>query len=242
LAELRDNDLFTPPDENYMGECPLCCLPLPIDRAKSTLSSCCSKWICNGCDYANQKREAEAGLEKRCAFCREPLPKSQEEADKNRMERIKKNCPVAMYKFGWKCKDEGDYEAALKYLTKAAELGDIGAHHSLSIMYRDGIGVEKDKKKEVYHAEEAAIGGHHMARHNLGCDEGNNGRFERAKRHFIISANLGYHESLECVKDLYADGLASKEDYANALRAYQAAVDATKSSEREAAERSGLYA
>jgi hypothetical protein len=41
---------------------------------------------------------------------------------------------------------------------------------------------------------------------------------------------------LTCIKRLYADGLASKEDYASALRACQAAVDATKSPERERTE------
>ena len=76
-----------------------------------------------------------------------------------------------------------------------------------------------------------------MARYNLGCEEWNNGRFERAKKHFIIAANLGYHNSLKQLRVLYANGYATKEDYASALRAYQAAVDATKSAERERAEK-----
>jgi hypothetical protein len=41
---------------------------------------------------------------------------------------------------------------------------------------------------------------------------------------------LGY------LKDLFVKGVASKEDYAAALRGYQAAVDAMKSAEREKAE------
>ena len=96
--------------------------------------------------------------------------------------------------------------------------------------------MEKDIKKEVYHLEEAAIGGHPSARHNLGCIEMENGRFERARKHFIIAANLGNEKSLKAVRELYAFGHASKEDDADALRAYQAAVDATKSSGRERAE------
>ena len=47
--------------------------------------------------------------------------------------------------------------------------------------------------------------------------------------------DLGLHDSLKILMKLYADGHASKEDYAGALRAYQAAVDAMKSSEREKA-------
>jgi hypothetical protein len=84
--------------------------------------------------------------------------------------------------------------------------------------------------------EEAAIGGDPSARHNLGCAEFIRDRYERAKRHWIIAANLGCNESLQNVKGFYADGYASKEDYAAALRAYQAAVDATKSLDRKKAE------
>ena len=113
----------------------------------------------------------------------------------------------------------------------------MGAHFRLAEMYCEGKGVEKDTEKEVYHLEEAAIGGHPNARHNLGIEELNNGRFERARKLFIIAANLGYHDSLKELKELYTKGHASKEDYAGALHAYQATVDATKSIEREKAER-----
>ncbi len=238
MAELRDRDLFEQPDESHFGECPICCLPLSIDWKKSSLMSCCSKRICHGCSYANQKREDEAGLERRCAFCREPLPKSGEEAEVNEniMNRVKKNDPVAMKTMGMMRLNEGDYETAFEYLTKAAELGDASAHHNLSLMYYDGEGVEKDVKKAIYHTEEAAIGGHPKARHNLGYGAAKNGNVERARKHWIIAANLGHHESLKALRLLYANGYASKEDYADALRAYQAAVDATKSPERERAE------
>ena len=127
-------------------------------------------------------------------------------------------------------------QTELEYFTKAAELGDSDAHYNLSIMYAEGQGVKNDTKKEIYHLEEAAIAGHPQARFNLGCEEANNGRFERARKHFIIAAYLGDEKSLKAIRNLYADGHASKEDYADALRAYQAAVDAMKSEERQKAE------
>ena len=142
-----------------------------------------------------------------------------------------------MWLMGFKLSNEGDYESAFKYYTKAAGLGDKSAHYNLSLLYRDGQGVEKDAEKYIYHLEEAAIGGHAWARHNLGNAECRNGRLERARKHYIIAANLGYHDSLSNLKLLYADGHASREEYADALRAYQAAVDATKSTGRETAER-----
>jgi tetratricopeptide (TPR) repeat protein len=233
---LRDRDLFEQPEGSYLGECPICFLPLPLDMQKTKMMSCCSKVICMGCDYANAKREIEAGLEHRCAFCRDPMAKTDEEVQKRLMKRAKKNDQVAIREMGKKHYHKGNYETALKYLTKAAELGDMGAQYELSITYQNGHGAEKDEKKQVYHLEEAAIGGHPLARHNLGAEECRSGRYERAKKHFIIAANLGLHDSLKVLMQFYANGHASKEDYAGALRGYQAAVDATKSAEREKVE------
>ena len=212
LAEIRDRDLFNQPDESHFGECPICCLPLPINAGKTMMNTCCSKLICHGCNYANINREIEAGLEHRCAYCREPMGKSKEERVKECMKRVKKNDPAAMSHMGRGCIDEGDYEIALKYFTKAAELGDATAHYNLALMYRKGQFVEKDNEKEIHYLEEAAIRGHPVARHDLGCEEAENGRFERAKKHFIIATNLGYHNSLSNVKRLYSEGHASKED------------------------------
>ena len=49
-----------------------------------------------------------------------------------------------------------------------------------------------------------------------------------------IAANLGHDSSIEALKDEYAVGDVTKEDFDAALRAHQAAVDATKSPKREA--------
>jgi tetratricopeptide (TPR) repeat protein len=236
VAEIRDDRLFRQPDESYLGECPICCLPLPID-SKSMIHSCCCKRICKGCNYANRKREMEEDLEQRCPYCREPLPETGEENEKNYMKRFKANDPVAMCQMGKTCREEGDYEGAIPYFTKAAELGDADSHFNLSVMYRLEEGVKKDMKKEVYHLEEAAIGGHPNARYNLGVHEGkNNGRIDRAVKHFIIATKLGHDNALENVKKGFMDGDVSKEDFEAALRGHQAAVDATKSEQREKAE------
>src|SRR6056300_1352923 len=128
-AELRDKDLFELPDESHLGDCPICFLPLPIVEDKCALMECCSKIICVGCAYANQVREIEEGLEKRCAFCREPVAKSQEEFYKNIMKRVKKNDPAAMCQMGKILDQEGDYKSAFEYYIKAAELGDADAHY-----------------------------------------------------------------------------------------------------------------
>eukprot|EP00985_Skeletonema_marinoi_P001625 scaffold653_cov132-Skeletonema_marinoi.AAC.5 len=233
-AELRDEKLFRQPESTHLGDCPICFLPLQLDLENSMMS-CCGKMVCRGCDYANMLRERQARLQQTCPFCRRPLPNTQEEAVANYMKRVEKNDPVAMTHIGRKHYNNGDYESAFEYLTKAAELGDAIAHHCLSIMYREGLGVEKDEKKGVYYLEEAAIAGHPKARYNLAGYEWDNERYDRAVKHYIIAANLGHDTSIQLLKESYAAGKVSKDDFAAALRAHQAAVDATKSPQREAA-------
>eukprot|EP00984_Skeletonema_dohrnii_P003600 scaffold1220_cov104-Skeletonema_dohrnii-CCMP3373.AAC.5 len=58
-AELRDELLFKQPESSYLGDCPICLLPLSLDNDNSTLMSCCCKTICNGCNVANQMRESK---------------------------------------------------------------------------------------------------------------------------------------------------------------------------------------
>ncbi len=242
MAEIRDDRLFRQPEISHLGECPICCLPLPLDVKKSPVYTCCCKLICNGCSHANHLRELEQAqlskspwVKQRCPYCRERLPKTPEDANQNYTKRVKANDPMALFQMGGKCHDKGDDEGAFEYYTKAAELGDIDSHYQLSCLYDDGKGVERDMKKYLHHMEEAAIGGHPYARHNLGIHEWDSGKFDRAMKHFIIAAKLGYDKALEAVKKGFAGGLVSKEDFEAALRGHQAAVDATKSEQRDAA-------
>jgi len=153
----------------------------------------------------------------------------------NNMKRVAANDPVAMREMGKKLYDKGNYESAFEYLAKAAELGEADAHFNLSDMYHKGNSVEKDEKMELYHLEEAAIAGHPKARYNLAMKEGRDNRIDRAVKHLIIAANIGHDISIQTLKQCYVHRQVSKEDFAAALRAHQAAVDATKSALREAA-------
>ena len=237
VAELRDEILFKQPEGTHLGDCPICCLPVPLHPSKSGLYSCCSKRICIGCDYVNQKRERDGKLQRKCPFCRKALPYTDEEYNEQLMRRVEANDPNALRRVGMDRHDEGDYNTAIEYFTKAADLGDVAAHYHLSVLYQDGKGVEKDKKRELHHLKEAAIGGHPEARHNLGCEENDNDRMDRAVKHWIIAANLGYDDSLEPVKILYKAGYVSKEDFTAALRGYQTAINAMKSPQREEADK-----
>ncbi len=209
-AELRDELLFKKPESSHLGDCPLCCLPLPLDISKCTMR-----------------------LIHSCVFCRKPTPETEEGRRKQRMKRVKANDPVALCHEGMVQYHEGDHRRAFEYWTKAAELGDVDAHFRLAIVYKYGRGC-KDEGKEIYHMEEAAIGGHPAARHGLGLLEWNNNNYERAVKHWIISSALGLDDSNKELMNAFKDGLVSKDDLASALRAHQAAVDAMKSPQREA--------
>ena len=106
-AELRDELLFKQPDCSYLGDCPICCLPMPLDVYKSTMMPCCSKVICNGCDHANYLRETEMMLAPACPFCRKPVVVTMEEFDKYQMKRIEVNDPVAVRHKGENQCDKG---------------------------------------------------------------------------------------------------------------------------------------
>ena len=236
-AELRDELLFKRPESSHLGDCPICCLPLPLDLTKSAMMGCCSKIVCEGCALANAEREHELGLDQKCPFCRKPSFITYEEYYKRLMKRVQMNDPDAIYQKGVKEYDKGDSRSAFEYFTKAAELGNIGAHFRLGNMFVFGLGVEKDEKKIIHHLETAAIGGHPAARCSLGIEEWNRGNIERAVKHWIISATQGDNDAIKELMDAFKDGVVEKEVLAATLRAHKAAVDATKSPQREEAEK-----
>ena len=236
-AALREELLFKQPESSHMGDCPLCCLPLPLDNQKSSICHSCSKIFCDGCCCANMMREMEMRLQHACPFCRESAPENDEEGDKRRMKRIEANDPVAIRQEGIKQYTKGYYVAAFEYFRKAARLGDAQSHYHLADLYRMVEGGEKDEGKGMYHLEEAAIGGHPDARYLLGCLEESNSNIERAVKHWIISATQGHDKSIKTLMEGFKNGFVSKEDLAATLRAHQAAIDATKSPQREAADK-----
>jgi hypothetical protein len=62
-----------------------------------------------------------------------------------------------------------------------------------------------------------------------------NNMIDRAVKHLVIAANLGYDKSIQAMNQCYVQGDVNKEEFAAALRAHQAAVDATKRPQREEA-------
>ncbi len=237
-VELREEILFKQPESTDLGDCPICMLPIPPfgleGNSKYTTYTCCSTFVCNGCVHANNLRLAESGLPQSCPFCRHPFPVADETL--LLMKRAEANDPFALYGVGTVQFERGDYATAIEYFEKAAGLGDIASHYQLSCIYREGLGVEKDVKKFMLYAEEAAIGGHPVARFNLGSWEMMEGSIAKSVKHLIIAANLGLDEAIDALRKCYGNELVSKEDFSAALRGYQVAVNEMKSPQRDAAE------
>lgn len=234
-SSMNGNILFRQPERSHLGDCPICILPLSLDTKTSIIQSCCTKMICTGCYYASIKYEVaeKIGKGKRtCPICRQPEPKTKADVERYKMKRIRVNDPVAIREAGKRCYHQGDFKGAFEYCGEAAEFGDAEAHYCLSFLY-DGNGVESDMA--IHHLEEAAIGGHPEARHNLGVYEMNRGRIKRGVKHFIIAANNGNENSVKALKELREARIICQEEFESTLRTHQEVLDASNSPQREAA-------
>ena len=236
-----DELLFQQPKCTHLGDCPICCLPLTQGKYSIFFFECCSKKICGGCWVANcssrlSLKKITKPENEICMFCRTPATDKKDIRWDRLKKRIEVGDPIAMTSLGNELFDEGDYLGAFVHFSKAAALGYIDAHVSLSRAYSGGAGVKLCEAIMVHHLEQAAIGGHPHARYRLAMHEEKNGRMDRAAKHCLISAKLGHNDALNTVKECYRSGIVSKEDFAAALRGHQAAIDATKSDQRTRAE------
>ena len=220
-------------------DCPICSLPLPLDVKQSMFQPCCMKLVCNGCILAARKR----GM-RDCPFCRTPMPDQSQVLTMIR-KRVGTGDPVAMYNLATEHISgrygvEKNVARAVEMYERAADLGVKEAHFNLACLYNKGTDVEKDTAKAFHHYEAAAMCGQVNARYNLGCMEGMAENHDLALQHCMISATLGHKDSLNAVKTLFMNGLATKADYAAALRGYQNAVEEMSSPERDEAKSLGI--
>ena len=72
------------------------------------------------------------------------------------------------YLTGFQALEQRDYKTALYYLSLYAANGDAKANYNLGIMYRKGLGVEKDDVQSLTHFIEAAENGHMLGNYAVG--------------------------------------------------------------------------
>ena len=224
-AELHDEKLFEdppPPDD-----CPICFLPLP-DTNQRAFRPCCGKNICDGCDctvifedMGKGKKKEDIGL---CPFCRTPTVSGEETVERITKLMEKGNAEAHNQFAGFYADGRfglpQDAAKANELYLKAGELGCAEAYYNLANHYYYGDGVDVDKKKAKHFYERAVMGGDVGARHNLGIMEGLAGNTKRAMKHLLIAAKSGFIDSLEKVKEGFKAGMVTKDEYAQALRAY----------------------
>ena len=247
-AELHDEELFKQPPPNE--DCPICMLPLPTLLSGSKYSACCGKSMCGGCVHAVRMRAAKkfmgnikAGIrnidEEKCAFCRTPVPATEEKMIDQVKKRVEVNDAKAMQWLGNAYVNGSlpqNNAKALELWHRAAELGNARAYLSIGGAYCNGEGVERDFKKANHYNQEAAMRGEIRARYSLGAfEERNAGNYDRALKHYMIAVRGGDKFSLNMVQEMYKRGRATKEDYTNALRAFQSYLDEIKSPQRDEA-------
>ncbi|EJK63309.1 hypothetical protein THAOC_16037 [Thalassiosira oceanica] len=219
-AELKDEKLYSQGHERAeLDFCPLCLLAIPFpvpeaDHAKFYV--CCMKRVCNGCVFAALK----CGLNKVCPFCRTSAPKNNEEALEKIQKRVDARDPEAICHLGDSYITgthglEKDKSRAFELWTEAAELGStyalakIGGAH-----YSGNWGASQDIAKGIHCWESAAMLGSVISRHGLGFAEASKGNHDRA---------------------MFALGLATKAQYAEALIGYQDALEEMRSPQRDEA-------
>ena len=238
VAELYDETLFKEPPPTE--DCPICQIPLPLDRRLTSFKSCCGKSVCMGCTHAWFKEEIMQGKDiddtGTCAFCRVIDADTDGEMAKRVQLQVNKgnahahNVLARYYATG----ENGfpiNRAKSMELSLKGGELGDPSSYYNLGNMYNQ-VG---DIKKAMHYYGLAAIKGNLNARANLAKMEGYASNDERAYKHFLIAARGGDVESLSKVRMGITRGFVTKEEYGVALRAYQQRKNETKSEMRDEA-------
>jgi len=237
VAELHDEKLFTQPPPK--DDCPICFLRLPLLGSGRIYMACCGKIICSGCVHAFQSRITSKKKDL-CPFCRTPPASTDEKIIKRYKKRLEINDLLAIRNLGHYYDDglyglQQNHAKALELWHRGAKLGDADAYYSIGNAYDAGDGVEIDKKKATHYFELAAMGGDPYARFKLGVEEAKSRNADKAFKHFMMAVKDGNSASLAVIKEMYKCGLATKDDYAKALRSYQAYLNEIKSDQRDEA-------
>jgi TPR repeat protein len=106
-----------------------------------------------------------------------------------------------------------DSRKAHELWIRSAAMGSRDAHYNLSLsygLYHKERGVEKNDKKKLYHLEEAAMLGDAASRCELGIYESDRGNWDKAKKHWMLSASAGCEGCLHRIKRGVQKGAVAK--------------------------------
>lgn len=128
---------------------------------------------------------------------------------------------------------DGNYEAAFEKAQSWANTGNAEAHEWLGYFYEDGVGVNANLPKAIYHYRAAiASSGQSYAEWRIGVliDQGKaEGTLEEAVRLFKLSADQGQTEAMVSLGVMHATGRGTPQDFAACLEIYMIAARAGES-------------
>ena len=245
-----DDDLFAPIPPR--PECPICMLTLPLKAKGITYMSCCGNKICTACELEMSRVIKERNKERRakdphsppcllkdtCPLCRERIPENDEARLARLRDRMERNdagalCVMAQkYSYG-RLGLQKDESKAFELYFRAAELGDISAHHHVAVSYLLGKGVEKDEEMCLRYLVPSVKGGNVRSRAFLGTFESDRGNHALAYKHWRISIAAGCDYSLRFIEREFEEGRVAEDEYAAACRDYQKARNEMQSDERD---------
>ena len=231
-----EKDLGPLPDVPPREECPICMRALPLVEGQHSYETCCGKKICSGCDFQHQRKSGERPT---CAFCREPIPDSDEEILARTRKRIELKDPHAMrnmasyHGYGWRGLPK-DRAKCIDLLRQCDELGCPVAQFQLAQFYHNGtMGLEQNEEEALKYWKKAAEGGHVQARNNLACTEERRGDDVAAMRHWRLSAAGGGKLSMENLIICFEIGLLHHADLTETLQAFYRSRSELKSEDRD---------
>ena len=240
-------DLWKPPPPSE--ECPVCLVPLPLEREKTMYWACCGKLICYACceehnralSVTNRKRDKKklSPLVLTCPFCRSPIHKNDSELMSRYEKRVDKGDTQAMLNLGGKYKDgisglRKNDEKTLELFQMAADLGSAEAIGQLGLLAMDKEFTSvPNKTKAMEYFENAAAKGHILSHDIIAIILRKEGNIDLAIKHWHLAAAAGHDDSTKCLWGCFNKGTLSKPDLEKALRAHKAALDEMNSEERE---------
>ena len=133
-----------------------------------------------------------------------------------------------------------EYAEAVKWLRKAADLGEPNAQYNLGICYYNGQGVKQDFEEAVKWLKKAAGQGVVFAQYNLGvCYYGGQGvkqDFEEAVKWFRLAADQEFPAAQYNLGLCYATGKGVRKDRSEAKKWFRRAAELGNASAMKALE------
>ena len=241
-----ETDLVPLPDLPPREECPICMRALSIHPRLQGYAACCGKTVCGGCDLQHQvksrERAAEIGQKKvllTCAFCRTPMPESDEEILARTRKRVELKDLTAMFSLAMDYATGRlglpvDQAKFIDLLRESAGLGHPDSQFKLGTLHHMGtMGLEQNEEIALKYYEQAAEGGHLLSRHNLGSKKKETGDTIAAMGHWRLSASGGSRRSIEILILYFEHGLLHHSDLAETLRAMYRARAEMSSADRD---------